>query len=288
MYQIIEVSEKMAKLLDTIRHKMDRADYTKSTRESYVRWMREFIFYNGLKHPKALNETHVEGFLTYLATVRRVSGVTINQATVAILYLYESLGIAMSDKITIRAKTPRRRVPIIATVEHFQLFRQKLQSPQHQIMVALIFGAGLTPHECEQLTIDQVDFDGNAIKLPYRETILPGLLIAELREQVQTAEQWPGNVGRYLFPSSKIHGDRCWYSPISGLQKSMKRICRENDITQYITPKTLRNGFIYWLLDNGYDVRTVQEIAGYKTLNQVMAMKKMIDLRNVVSPLDRK
>jgi hypothetical protein len=86
------------KLLDIVRDKIRFKHYSLSTEKTYVFWIKHYIFFHNKKHPIDMAKKEIEKFLTYLATDKKVSPTTQNQAFSAILFLYkEVLGIDMSD-----------------------------------------------------------------------------------------------------------------------------------------------------------------------------------------------
>lgn len=143
--------------------------------------------------------------------------------------------------------------------------------------------SGLSVSECARLRIRQLDFGTNLVILNNRTTVLPDLGREQLQAQATLARDWPGNVEGYVFPSSRMHGGRCWHVSPSSLQKALKQAAPGD---RRITPRVLRHSFVLRLLEAGYDVRTVQEVSGFADVESVMVYQRMLDTRGVVSPLD--
>lgn len=76
------------RLLDQVRERVRYLHYSLRTEEAYVYWVRFFVRWHGLKHPRDMGAAEVQSFLTMLATQRRVSSSTHNQALSALLFMY--------------------------------------------------------------------------------------------------------------------------------------------------------------------------------------------------------
>ena len=76
------------KLLDQVRHAIRTRHYSPRTEETYVHWIKRFIFFHNKRHPEEMGEKEIAQFLSSLASEQRVSASTQNQALNAILFLY--------------------------------------------------------------------------------------------------------------------------------------------------------------------------------------------------------
>lgn len=122
---------KSTRLLDQLREQIRYLHYSLRTEEAYLYWVKNFIRFHGLKHPRDMGQVEIESFLTYLATQRKVSVSTHRQALSALLFLYQKvLGVDP------RSKTVRRHHAYDQTFQ--RAFKQAMQS-------ALILKAA-TPH----------------------------------------------------------------------------------------------------------------------------------------------
>lgn len=180
---------KKPKLLDRARHSLRQRNYSYRTEKSYVGWMRRFIFFHNMRHPREMGKQEIEEFLTYLAVNKKVAPSTQNQALNALIYLYNQvLGIELDE---INALRPRksRHLPTVLT---FQEARDVLDLLTGENMLAekLLYGSGLRVSECLRLRVKDIDFgqrqivvrDGKGYK--DRLALLPDSLQLSLKEQL--------------------------------------------------------------------------------------------------------
>ncbi len=104
------------RLLDQLRERIRYLHYSLSTEKLYVHWVRFFIRWHGLKHPREMGATEIEAFLSMLAKERRVSASTHNQALNALLLLYrEVLGVDLPWLNGIQRPSVPKRIPSVLT-----------------------------------------------------------------------------------------------------------------------------------------------------------------------------
>lgn len=179
-------TENKLRLLDQARDKLRLKHYSYRTEQSYIAWMKRFIFFHNKLHPAAMGEKEIEAFLTHLAVKRNVSASTQNQALCALLFLYkEVLGRELTwlDSMQ-RAKRPAR-LPVVLTALEVQKLLNNLQG-RSWLMASLLYGAGLRLMECARLRVKDVDFSRHEIIVREgkgnkdRITMLPAALAAPL------------------------------------------------------------------------------------------------------------
>ena len=316
-----------AKLLDQVRDKIRVKHYNIRTETQYVQWIRRFILFHGKRHPKEMGAAEAEAFLTHLAVDGNVSASTQNQALSALLFLYrEVLGMELPwlDHV-VRAKKPQR-LPTVLNREEVSLVLERMEGT-YSLMAHLLYGTGMRLMECCRLRVKDVDFrqreilirDGKGGK--DRVTLLPETLIKPLQEYLvkrrrlyeddlskamaevylpdalarkypNAAHEW---AWQYVFPSGSYSVDpRCGrerrhHIDEKLLQRAMKKAVNLSGITKLATPHTLRHSFATHLLENGYDIRTVQELLGHSDVSTTMIYTHVLNKggRGVVSPLDR-
>jgi integron integrase len=315
------------KLLDLVRDRLRVKHYSIRTEESYLGWIKRYIYFNGKRHPKDLGARHIEAFLTHLAVDGKVSASTQNLAKSALLFLYrEVLEIKLPwlDNIT-QAKAPRR-LPVVLTVAETQAVLSRL-SGSHALIASLLYGSGMRLMEAVRLRVKDVDFarreilvrEGKGFK--DRVTMLPEAVIEPLkahlvkvralhREDLAAGfgevympfaldKKYP-NAGRewgwqYAFPSKNLSVDprsgktRRHHLDEKGVQRAMKQAVRDAGLVKPATPHTLRHSFATHLLQSGYDIRTVQELLGHSDVSTTMIYTHVLNKggKGVVSPLDR-
>ena len=315
------------KLLDQVREKLRVKHYSIRTEESYLGWIKRYIYFHGKRHPKDLGARHIEAFLTHLAVEGKVSASTQNLAKSALLFLYrEVLEIKLPwlDNIT-QAKAPRR-LPVVLTVSETQVVLSRL-SGSHALIASLLYGSGMRLMEAVRLRVQDVDFarreilvrEGKGFK--DRVTMLPELVIEPLKTHLEKVKalhkedlaagygdvympfaldnKYP-NAGRewgwqYVFPSKNLSVDprsgktRRHHLDEKGVQRAMKQAVRDAGLVKPATPHTLRHSFATHLLQSGYDIRTVQELLGHSDVSTTMIYTHVLNKggKGVVSPLDR-
>jgi integron integrase len=301
--------------------------YSPRTAEAYTRWIVRFIRFHRLRHPREMAEREIVSFLSSLATTGRVSPATQNQATSALLFLYrEVLGVSIEwlDDI-VRAKAPAH-VPVVLTREEVRRLLDQMHAVP-RMMAALLYGSGLRLLECCKLRVKDIDFEMKQVTVRAgkgnrdRRTVLPARLIPELREQLQFAAQqhqsdlargagWvelPYAVGRkypnagrewawqWIFPATRTYVDRLTaqrrrhHRHESSVQRSVHEALRAAGISKHASCHTLRHSFATHLLEDGYDIRTIQELLGHRDVSTTMIYTHVLNRggRGVASPADR-
>jgi integron integrase len=314
------------KLLDQVRLSIRARHYSKRTEESYVHWIKHFIFFHNKRHPSDMGEPEVNAYLTHLALKEHVSSSTQNQALSALLFLYRYvLGRELGELgDVIRARRPKR-LPVVLTREEVKAVLAQLTSDKW-LMASLMYGAGLRLMECLRLRVQDVDFARNEILVrdgkggKDRVTILPKSLKKPLEDHLRRvkavhekdlAEGWgrvplPDALDRkypnasrewrwqWVFPQ-----ENRWKNGTTGeqgrhhvdesiLQKAFKQAVEKAGLTKRASCHTLRHSFATHLIQDGYDIRTVQELLGHKDLRTTMVYTHVLNRggRGVKSPVD--
>ncbi len=284
-----------------------------------------YRFLNGAS-PFSINEKHVKNFLTYLAVERHVAPSTQNQAFNAILFLFRHVLDKDIDGLNdvVRSKK-MRRLPVVLTKHEVSRLLDNM-SGINLLMAQIIYGGGLRLQECVQLRIKDIDFDRNTIVIKFgkggkdRETLLPEIVKDDLKqhiEKIKTLFEYdrknntPGvemplalerkypNAGKewiwqWAFPSQTLSVDprtkiiRRHHIHPTNLQKHIRNAAIKAGINKRVTTHTLRHSFATHLLEDGHDIRTIQELLGHSSLKTTMiythvAMKNRLGVK---SPMD--
>jgi len=314
------------RLLEQVRDAIRLRNYSLRTEQAYTTWVRRYILFHHKKHPSQLGREAVESFLTDLAVHHRVSASTQNQALSALLFLYrEVLRKDLDFPInSVRAKRPER-IPTVLTREEVQSVLPSLKGT-HWLMANILYGSGLRLMECVRLRVKDLDFgqhqivvrDGKGLK--DRITILPDALVDPLKRHLRHVKliheddlaagyggvflpnalevEYPNAhrewIWQYVFPGPALSKDprsgttRRHHLDPSSLQKAAKRAARTSDVTKRVTCHTFRHSFATHLLENGYDIRTVQELLGHRDVKTTMIYTHVLNRGplGVRSPLD--
>jgi integron integrase len=314
------------KLLDQVREAIRVRHYSRRTEDAYVRWVLRFVKFHGTRHPAELGNTEIEDFLSHLATRRRVAAATQNQALNALVFLYRDvLKEPFPDlEEVVRAKRPAR-LPVVLTREEARRVLDLLEGTP-ALVAGLLYGSGLRLLEALRLRVKDVGFpesqllvrDGKGQK--DRVTVLPTRVAATLRLHLRSvrlthqtdlaaghgsvylpnalATKYP-SAGRawgwqYVFPAPHISEDprsgqkRRHHLHESSIQKAVRRAVIGAGITKQASCHTFRHSFATHLLEDGYDIRTVQELLGHTDVRTTMIYTHVLNRggRGVVSPLD--
>lgn len=313
--------------MERVRHAIRLRHYSHRTEEAYVSWIRRYIVFHRKQHPSALGAPEVSAFLEWLAVRQRVSASTQNQALCALLFLYRE--VLRHDIGTIqqvpRARTPPR-LPVVLSRDEVGRILKPLTGVSW-IIVALLYGAGLRLQDGLELCVKDVDFDLNQIVIRRgkgqkdRRTMLPALVKERLRAHLADVKQQHERdlavgMGRvvlpfaldrkypaastewkwqFVFPAARICRDQRWGPPSrfhlheSVVQKATAGAARAAGITKPVGPHSLRHSFATHLLEDGYDIRTVQELLGHADVSTTMAYLHVLNRAalGVRSPLDR-
>ena len=315
------------KLLDRVRSTIRARHYSRRTEVAYVGWIRRFIGFHRKAHPSTLGAPDIAAFLTWLATERHVSASTQNQALAALLFLYERVLHTRVGQVehVVRAKQPLR-LPVVLSRQAVANVLSQLDGVKW-IIAMLLYGSGLRLEECLGLRVKDVDFDRHQNNVRRgkgqkdRTTMLPAAVSSALRthfdfvQQLHTADLASG-FGRvalpdalrrkypraatawgwqFVFPASRICQDPRWGPPSryhlheSSVQKAIAVAVRRCGIPKRVGPHTLRHSFATHLLEDGYDIRTVQELLGHSDVSTTMVCTHVLDrgASGVRSPADR-
>ena len=304
---------KSVRLLDQVRERIRYKHYSIRTEEYYVYWVRWFIRFHQLKHPRDMGSAEVTAFLSRLAAERGVAPSTHKQALSALLFLYRDvLEIDLPWMNDILGPKDRVRVPTVLSVGEVARLFAALEGPM-ALLGRLIYGTGLRLMEALRLRVKDVDFE--------RRVMLPDSLAAPLKEQLAHAHlilsqdrerslpgvflpdaldrKYPNGGSQWacfwVWPAPELSID-----PRSGirrrhhlyeqrLQRAIKQGVLLAGLSKQVSEHTLRHSFATHLLESGYDIRTVQELLGHSDVSTTMIYTHVLNRggRGVMSPVDR-
>ena len=313
-------------LLVQFASEIRRRGYAWRTEQTYEQWICRFILYCRDTPPADTGAAEVSAFLNHLSIQRRVSASTQNQALNALVFLFQQvLGRQLGElDALVRAKRPRN-LPVVLSRKEVSALLAQLQGTQ-RLVTSLLYGSGMRLLEGLRLRVQDIDFDYRRIHVHHakgkkdRYVPLPGILIDELLCQIEMVRQlherdmaaghgevqlpdalarkYP-NAGhelkwQFLFPSGRLAVDprggtiRRHHLHESTVQKAVKRAAAAGHINKRIGCHTLRHSFATHLIEDGYDIRTVQELLGHADVSTTMIYTHVLNRggRGVRSPLD--
>lgn len=314
------------RLLGQVREQARYLHYSLRTEKAYVYWVRLFVRWHGLKHPRDMGPAEVQAFLTMLASERHVASSTHSQALSALLFLYrEVLGIDLPWLQDLDRPRYTRRIPTVLTPQEVAHLLRSMEG-EVQLVARLLYGTGMRLMEALRLRIKDVDFDRRVIVVREakgnkdRVVMMPQSLEADLRAQLAEARtRWENDrqsgcggvdvphalekkypsVGLtwgwfWMFPSPALSTDpqtgviRRHHLYEERLQRAVKRAVAASDIHKRVSAHTLRHSFATHLLQAGTDIRTVQELLGHSDVSTTMIYTHVLKVAagGARSPLD--
>ena len=314
-------------LFDRARDAARVRHYSRRTETAYLSWIRRFIFFHGKRHPAEMGAPEVTKFLSSLAVEGNVAASTQNQALGALLFLYRDVleqGLPWLEDV-VRAKRPARLPVVLTRAEVRTLLFHMRGVPR--LMAMLLYGAGLRLLECARLRVKDVDFARNRLTVrggkgdKDRMTMLPTIVKKELARHLELAKQqheadlrhgagwvelpsalsrkYP-NAGRewpwqWVFPATRIYVERATgqrrrhHLHESVLQRAVREALQRAAIPKRATCHSFRHSFATHLLEDGHDIRTVQELLGHRDVTTTMIYTHVLNRgpAGVQSPADK-
>ena len=308
-------------------HEVARFKYLSvRTEGTYWQWVVRFLRFHRRggtwRHPKDISPQGIAEFLSDLSSRLKVAAATQAQALNALIFLYREVLHVLVEEIGEFERVRRpARLPEVLTREEVRAVLAAAAS-EYQLPLRLLYGTGMRLLECLRLRVKDVDFARNQIMIrggkgdKDRVTVLPQSLKEELRAHLErwrceqarelaaergrttlpegVEKKYPGAatewVWQFVFPASTVrqNGAARHHLHEDVLQRGMRAAVARAKIPKRATCHTLRHSFATHLLENGYDIRTVQDLLGHKSIvttqiyTHVMAKPGL----GVRSPLD--
>jgi integron integrase len=314
------------RLLDRVRQALRVRHRSPRTEEAYVHWVRRFILFHGKRHPQELGEPEVAAFLTHLANERNVAASTQSQALCALLFLYDAVlerPLAEMEGL-VRARVPKRLPTVLTSAEAKAILAEMRGAAR--LVASILYGSGLRLMEGLSLRVKDLDLERLEIRVRSgkgdkdRVTMLPASLVEPLERHLarrrarhdfdrsrglgrtplpralaakypNAPSEWPW---QFVFPASRDAPD-----PVTGelvlphlhetaIQRAVRSAVLTAGITKPAGCHTFRHSFATHLLENGYDIRTVQELLGHRDVSTTMIYTHVLNRGGlgVKSPLD--
>ncbi len=315
------------RFLDQVRASVRTRHYSRRTEEAYVGWIRRFILFHGKRHPKDMGEREINAFLSELAVKGRVSASTQNQALAAILFVYRHVLEAPVGPLdhVIRAKRSARLPAVLTKAEVRSIIGRLSGNPK--LICLLLYGSGMRLLECLRLRVKDVEFAFHritvrdakggrdrpvplpeslmtplaswlaAVKRMYEKDLAEGFGDVYLPEAL--ARKYPGAERewgwQWLFPAARRSRDprtqveRRHHLHESAVQRAFAQAVRDVGIKKPVHCHTLRHSFATHLLEDGYDIRTIQELLGHADVKTTMIYTHVLNRaggRGIRSPAD--
>lgn len=314
------------KLLDQVHNLMKLRNYSPNTIQIYTKWIRHYILFHKKQHPVELGADHVRDFLNFVVAHQQLSASSQNQALNALVFLYKQVLQIDIGSIgeTMRAKRTRR-LPDVLTRSEVRAVLDAMEG-KPKLVASLLYGAGLRLMDGMRLRVKDLDFEKMEIIIRHgkggkdRRSMIPEPLITPLKKHLQQVRllhetdlhegfgraPLPNALSRkyphadrewawqWVFPASSRYqdeNDKIWrrhHLHESAIQKAVKQASRRTGIPKQIGCHTFRHSFATHLLEDGYDIRTVQELLGHANIKTTMIYTHVLNKGGlgVKSPLD--
>lgn len=318
---------KPGEFIARVRRVVQLKQLSYATEKVYIHWIKRYIRFHKMKHPKDMGAREVSEFLSFLATDRQVSSATQNQALNALVFLYKNVLFVDLDNLPaiVRAKRPRN-IPVVLTRAEISAILSLLKG-EHWLICSLLYGSGLRLGECLRLRVKDIELEGNQIIVRQskgfkdRVSVLPESTRSSIQEQLRKVNaihlndknhslagvSVPEALGRkyphirksagwyYLFCARGYSADprsgmsyRHHLHP-SSVRRKIHTAIKSAGIMKHATCHTFRHSFATHSLEDGVDIRTLQVLLGHKDVRTTMIYTHVIQrgALGVRSPLDK-
>jgi len=305
------------RLLEQLRERIRYLHYSIRTEEAYVHWVRAFVRFHGLRHPREMGAAEVQAYLSWLAVERHVSVSTYRQALSALLFLYQQVfGLRLPWMDEMERPQRKARLPVVLATAEVRAVLALLEGT-HAVLAQLLYGTGLRITEALQLRSKDVDFERRVIVVRCgkggrdRVVMLPATLVPALKAQLQRAHGlWQadvraGHAGVQMPPDAlqreypRAGASWAWFwvfpqaehsvCPRTGVVRrhhvfdqtflcAFRRAVQCAGIAGPATPHTLRHSFATHLLQSGTDIRTVQKLLGHCDVSTTMIYTHVLEV----------
>jgi integron integrase len=314
------------RLLEQVRSVARVKHFSLSTEKAYVSWIRRFILFHSKRHPSEMAEPEIRESLSHLAVDLRISASTQTVALSALLFLCRDVLKQELPYVSGIERAKRsHKLPVVFTRTQTHSVLAHLTGT-HYLIASLLYGAGLRLMEAVRLRVKDIDFDLNQITIREgkgakdRVTMLPSSIQGTLQEHLakvrvlhqsdlkegfgqaylpyalerKYANAAKGWGWQFVFPALKRSIDprsgieRRHHIAPESVQRAVKSAIRLAGVAKNGSCHTLRHSFATHLLEDGYDIRTVQELLGHKDVRTTMIYTHVLNKggRGVKSPLD--
>ncbi len=314
------------RFMDQLRVCIRSKQLAYKTEKTYCYWVLSFIRYHSKRHPKEMGAAEVDDYLSFLAVQQNLSVNSQKTALNALVFMYKQfMGIelgVLNYAPSIKPKT----LPTVFSIDEAILVINNLKSTA-KLAAQLMYGSGLRVMEVVRLRVQDIDFNNHCIVVrdakasKWRRTLLPQSIIEQLKQQIKMTlhvqaqdildgfgsvylpnalERKYPNAGKepawqYIFPSSNLSIDprtsikRRHHIGEQQIQRAVKKAIKACHIYKKAGCHTFRHSFATNLLQQGTDIRTIQELMGHSDLSTTQIYTHVITVneRNVISPIDK-
>lgn len=270
----------MEQTFKKLKTELELRGFSKQTLRSYISANKRFLNFIK-KQPKEITEDNVKEYMGHLISEKGLSPRSLALNKAALKFLYDEV----LKKNIVNFKTPKisKNLPVVLSKTEIQNLLATPKNFKHRLILTLMYSSGLRVSEVAKLRKNELELDekigwvrsGKGKK--DRLIILSDKAIEMLKEYLPETQD-------YLFPSTK----NSTHISTRQIHKIIKNVAKEAGITKDVHPHTLRHSFATHLLENGVDIRKIQELLGHSNLQTTQIYTKVTteELKKVKSPLD--
>ncbi len=322
----VSIKPRSGRFVDKLRSCIRLNGLAYATEKTYVYWVCFFIRFHNKRHPEEMGEQEVSDFLSYMALERNVSPATQRTALNSLVFLYRKFFGRQEFNLEFRYAKPSKRLPTVFSHAEAVRVIDNL-SGKYQLIARLLYGSGLRLMESCRLRVQDIDFEQKQIIVreskgaKYRQTLLPDSLIEPLQSALKKTktihdkdlDEGFGSVylpyalerkypsankhfaWQYVFPASHVSVDprsreiRRHHIHETAVQRAIRNAIRQADINKHASSYTFRHSFATRLLENGYDIRTIQTLLGHSDVKTTQIYTHVVKRGGlgVISPIDK-
>ncbi len=277
--------QKIEKVLKKLEVKLGMKGFTKTTIKAYTTHNREFLkFVN-----KKIEKITFEDVIDYQAHLlqKKAKPATITLKLSSIKYLFNKV---LKQKIVneeIEYPKAHKKIPDVLTKKEINKLLSVIKNFKHRLLLEFMYGSGLRVSECVNFETKDINFENNTAKVisgkgnKERMIILSQNFATKLKAYLKTRE----NKSEYVFPSKDLDKPISTRMAQKVIDKAAEKACFKKRVYCHI----LRSSFATHLLEDGVDIRYIQELLGHSDLSTTQRYTKVNieKLREIKSPLDK-
>lgn len=257
--------------------------FSQQTIKSYLHYNKDLLKHNG-KSPKNINIDDIKEYLLYLKN-KNSANATMNVAINAFKFYYTQI---LRRKFFVNKKLFRtkkaQKLPTVLTKSEVKKILAQIQNVKYKLMLDLMYSSGLRISELVNVKVEDFDFANKLLRVQQgkgrkdRNTILSEKIVDILQKYTKNK-----NVGEYVFESQR--GGKLSKRSI---QKIFSESLKKSEVKKLASCHSLRHSFATHLLEEGTNIRYIQELLGHKNLETTQIYTKVANnnLKNIKSPLD--
>lgn len=278
------MNDEIALKLKELRTELKLRGFSQYTQKMYSLYFRQFLEYC-VEEEISIETTSQEDIKLFLAykLENGLNSRTIGLIRASLLFYYNEM---KSNKFEIKTPKFQRKTPVVLTKEEIQELFSKIINVKHKIMLQLYYAAGLRLSEVINLRMKDLGFNDKTIWVrdgkggKDRMSILPQFLVDELQEYCSITHK---DKNDFIFVNNKGNP----FSPRM-IQKILERAKEKVSFNKDIHIHTLRHSFATHLLEDGVDIRMIQELLGHSDLSTTQIYTKIANeqLKKIKSPLE--